>query len=308
MNYFDCHADTLTEIVKPGDCLEENSGDLDLKRAGDFVENYTQIFAVWKDAKKLDSEDPDQDFLRLYHRAMAYLEDENRKITLCLNGAEMEKAHRQGKAAAFLSIEDMSVMGKYIETVYEMGFRFAMPAWNYENQYACGASFDQRKGLTSKGKETIKALTDQGIVIDISHLSDQGVEDLFEITDRPIMASHSDVREVWNMPRNIQKSHLAELIRRRGIIGMNFCAAFVGEKPQISDLLKHIDAVLEMGGEDCLAIGGDFDGCNGHFPAGINGVQSIPLLREEVMKHGFSEELTEKIFYGNAHRFVMENL
>ena len=45
MNYFDCHADTLTEIVKPGDCLEENSGDLDLKRAGDFVENYTQIFA-----------------------------------------------------------------------------------------------------------------------------------------------------------------------------------------------------------------------------------------------------------------------
>lgn len=220
----------------------------------------------------------------------------------------MEKAHRQGKAAAFLSIEDMSVMGKYIETVYEMGFRFAMPAWNYENQYACGASFDQRKGLTSKGKETIKALTDQGIVIDISHLSDQGVEDLFEITDRPIMASHSDVREVWNMPRNIQKSHLAELIRRRGIIGMNFCAAFVGEKPQISDLLKHMDAVLEMGGEDCLAIGGDFDGCNGHFPAGINGVQSIPLLREEVMKHGFSEELTEKIFYGNAHRFVMENL
>ena len=135
MNYFDCHADTLTEIVKPGDCLEENSGDLDLKRAGDFVENYTQIFAVWKDAKKLDREDPDQDFLRLYHRAMAYLEDENRKITLCLNGAEMEKAHRQGKAAAFLSIEDMSVMGKYIETVYEMGFRFAMPAWNYENMH-----------------------------------------------------------------------------------------------------------------------------------------------------------------------------
>ena len=82
MNYFDCHADTLTEIVKPEDCLEENSGDLDLKRAGDFVENYTQIFAVWKDAKKLDREDPDQDFLRLYHRAMAYLEDENRKITL----------------------------------------------------------------------------------------------------------------------------------------------------------------------------------------------------------------------------------
>ena len=110
------------------------------------------------------------------------------------------------------------------------------------------------------------------------------------------------------MPRNIQKSHLAEMISRKGLIGMNFCAAFVGEKPKISDLLKHMDAVLEMGGEDCLAIGGDFDGCSGHFPEGINGVQSIPLLREELLKHGFTEELTEKIFYENAHRFVMENL
>ena len=308
MNYFDCHADTLTEIVKPGDSLDENSGDLDLRRAGDFVEKYTQIFAVWKDAEKLGKEDPDQDFLRLYHRAMAYLEDENRKIALCHNGAEMEKAHRQGKAAAFLSIEDLSVMGKHIETAYEMGFRFAMPAWNYENKYACGAAFDQTKGLTSEGKAIVKTLTEQGMVIDVSHLSDQGVDDLFEITDRPIMASHSDIREVWNMPRNIQKCHLAELICRKGLIGMNFCAAFVGEKPQISDLLKHMDAVLEMGGEDCLAIGGDFDGCNGHFPKGINGVQSIPLLREELLKHGFTEELTEKIFYENAHRFVMENL
>ena len=308
MNFFDCHADTLTELVKIGGSLEENSGDLDLKRAGDFVEKYTQIFAIWKDAEKLDREDPDHDFLRLYHRALAYLEEENRKITLCRNGAEMEKAHKQGKAAAFLSIEDMSVMGKHIEKVHEMGFRFAMPAWNYDNKYACGASFDQSRGLTSRGKETIKTLIDQGIVMDISHLSDQGVEDLFEMTDRPIMASHSDIREVCNMPRNIQKSHLAELIRRKGIIGMNFCAVFVGNHPQISDLLKHMDAVLEMGGEDSLAIGGDLDGCNGHFPVGINGVQSIPLLREELLKHGFTEELTEKIFYGNAHRFVMENL
>ena len=101
---------------------------------------------------------------------------------------------------------------------------------------------------------------------------------------------------------------IKELISRKGIIGMNFFAPFVGEKPQISDLLKHMDAVLEMGGEDCLAIGSDFDGCDGLFPAHIEGVQSMPFLREELLKHGFTEELTEKIFYKNAHRFVMENV
>lgn len=308
MNYFDCHVDTLTEIVKQGDTLEENSCDLDLKRVGNFVENYTQIFAVWKDAVKLDQKNPDKDFFRLYDRALAYLTEENRKISLCLTGEEMEKAHRQRKAAAFLSIEDVSIMGKYVENIREMGFRFAMLTWNYENKYACGAAADQSKGLTSQGKEMVKTLTDQEIVLDISHLSDQGAEDLFELTDRPVMASHSDVRMVWDMPRNIQKNHLQELIRRKGIIGMNFFAPFVGEKPQISDLLKHMDAVLEMGGEDALAIGSDFDGCDGLFPNGIKGVQSIPFLREELLKHGFTEELTEKIFYGNAHRFIMENV
>lgn len=55
MNYFDCHADTLTEIIS-GETLDQNSGDLDLNRLGDFVENYTQIFAVWKDAQNLNKE------------------------------------------------------------------------------------------------------------------------------------------------------------------------------------------------------------------------------------------------------------
>ena len=82
MNYFDCHVDTLTEILKPGDTLDENSCDLDLKRVGNFVENYTQIFAIWKDAVKLDKEEPDRDFFRLYDRAMAYLAEENPDLRL----------------------------------------------------------------------------------------------------------------------------------------------------------------------------------------------------------------------------------
>ena len=295
MNYFDCHADTLTEIIS-GETLDQNSGDLDLNRLGDFVENYTQIFAVWKDAQNLNKEDPDRDFLQLYHRAIAYLEEENRKILLCKSGEDMKKAHSMRKAAAFLSIEDISLMGKYVENVREMGFRFAMLTWNYENKYGCGAAFDQEKGLS------------QNLVMDVSHLSDQGVEDLFGLTDRPIIASHSNVREVRDRPRNIKKEHLKELIRRKGIIGMNFFSNFVGEEPKVEDLLRHMDQVLEMGGEDCLAIGSDFDGCSGRFPEGIKGVQSVPDLRRALLAHGFGESLVEKIFHENAYRFVLENV
>lgn len=307
MNYFDCHADTLTEITA-GETLNQNSGDLDLNRLGDFVENYTQIFAVWKDSQKMDKEDPEKEFLWLYHRAMAYLEEENWKILLCKSGEEMKKAHSMRKAAAFLSIEDISLMGKYVENVREMGFRFAMLTWNYENEYGCGAAFDQKKGLTAKGKELVKNLLSQDLVLDVSHLSDQGVEDLFLLTDRPIIASHSNVREVWDRPRNIRSEHLKELTRRKGIIGMNFFSNFVGEEPGMEDILHHMDQVLELGGEDCLALGGDFDGCAGRFPAGMKGVQSIPSLRETLLDHGYSENLVEKIFFENAYRFVMENV
>ncbi len=308
MNYFDCHADTLTQIIKPGDTLGKNSCDLDLDRIGAFAEKYTQIFAIWKDAMELDKENPDEHFFRIYDRAMAYLAEENRKMVLCLSGEDMEKAHRQRKAAAFLAIEDLSIMGSYAEKIREMGFRFAMLTWNYENVYGCGASFDQSRGLTLEGKDMVRKLLDQGIVLDISHLSDQGVEDLFSMTDRPIIASHSDIREVQDVPRNLRKEHLQELIRRKGIVGMNFYGRFVGEQPDISDLLRHMDAVLEAGGEDTLVIGSDFDGCSGCFPEGITGIQSIPALREELLKHGFTEKLTEKIFYENAHRFMMENV
>lgn len=307
MNYFDCHADTLTEI-KQGETLRKNSGDLDLNRLEKFAENYSQIFAVWKDAQKVNKHDPDGDFLQFYHQAISYLEAENQNLMLCRTGEEMKKAHEMRKGAAFLSIEDISIMGKYVEKAREMGFRFAMLVWNYENEYGCGAAFDQNKGLTDAGKELVKNLLLQNLVLDISHLSDKGVEDMLMLTDRPVMASHSDIRAVWDKPRNITTAHLKELIRRKGVIGMNFFAPFVGEHPQVENLLWHMDAVLEMGGEDCLAIGSDFDGCDGLFPGQIKGVQSVPDLRKAVLDHGFGEKLTEKIFYQNAYRFVMENV
>lgn len=308
MNYFDCHVDTLTEINKPGEDLEKNTGDLDLERLGNFVENYTQIFAVWKKASRMDCEDPDKDFFRIYDRAMAYLAEENRKIRLCLSGEDMVRAHKQRKAAAFLAIEDLSIMGKYVEKIREMGFCFAMLTWNYENCYGCGSVTDQAKGLTDRGRQMVKYLLEKGIVLDISHLSDQGVEDIFQLTDVPVIASHSNIRDICSQPRNLRKEQIQELIRRKGLIGINFFAPFVGKNPVVEDLLRHMDYILELGGENVLALGTDFDGCDGEFPRGICGVQSIPDLRDAMEKNGFSKNLLDKIFFDNAYEFVVNNL
>lgn len=308
MRYFDCHADTLTEITKPGEDLERNTCDLDLERVEKFADPYTQIFAIWRDRKKMDEEKPEEEFLRLYRRAAELLEKADQKIIWCRNAQDMEEAHKSGKAAAFLSLEDISTAGRYAEQIYSLGFRFAMLTWNYENRYACGASSDQHRGLTEEGKELAKHLIDQGIILDISHLSDQGAEDLMMLTDAPIIASHSNVRSVCPRPRNLPEGLIRELIRRQGLIGINFFAPFVGENPQVEDLLRHMDVILSLGGEDVLALGGDLDGCDGVFPAGISGVETVPVLRERMEKAGFGAALIEKVFFENAENFIWRNV
>lgn len=313
MRYFDCHADTLTEIPEPDEDLWKNTCDVDLSRVKQFAEQYTQIFAIWLNREKINQKNPEAEFRKAYARAEALLQKqtEQGRLIWCKTGTEMEKAHTDGKAAAFLSIEDASIMGEDVCRMRELGFRFALLTWNFENEYGCGASTDQKKGLTLRGKELAEELLRQGIVIDISHLSDRGAEDLFTLTEQPVMASHSNVREICGMPRNLPKEYIQELIRRKGLLGMNFFRNFVGEEPEktdITDILRHMDAVLELGGEHILALGGDFDGCSGRFPKGMCNVSSVPALRAEMEKAGFGEELTEKIFFENARRFVIENV
>ncbi len=306
MNYFDCHADTLTEIPL-SENLMHNTCCLDLERVRRFTSHYTQIFAVWMDQEKiLQSRVSAEDaFQEAYQRSMRLMLEQSAYLKWCQNADDMKEAHAQGKAAVFLAVEDVSVMGSLAGQIRELGFRFAMLTWNYENAFGCGAVTDQSKGLTTEGREMAKQLLDQQMILDISHLSDQGVEDLFQLTDRPVIASHSNVREVCNHPRNLKKEQIQELIRRKGLIGMNFYQEFVARRPKLTDLLRHMDTVLKMGGEDVLALGGDLDGCKNQLVQGIKGVQSIPDLKDAMEREGFGSSVIEKVFWKNAERFMM---
>ena len=308
MKYFDCHADTLTQIIKEGETLEKNTCDIDLYRIDEFADTYTQIFAIWKNRKEILPGTERSVFRKSYEKAIELLQKEENKIWLCTSEKEMEDAHQNGKAAVFLSVEDVSIMGEEVERIRELGFSFALLSWNYENEYACGAATNQEQGLTDKGRNIVKSLLQQGIILDISHLSDKGVEELFQMTDKPIIASHSNVRTLCNHPRNLKKEQIQELIRRKGLIGMNYYRNFVGGTGDIEAIIRHMDAVLNLGGEDTLALGGDFDGCSGEFPDGIQGIQSIPGLRKAMLEHGFGERLVEKVFFENARAFIERNL
>jgi len=310
MHYFDCHADTLTAIKKPKETLRHNERDLDLERVHGFAGRYGQIFALWEDTGRLNSENRQQEFYRAYDKARNYLLEQEGEITLCTSAAQMEAAFAAGRDAAFLAIEDLSFMGKEAENIRELGFRFAMLTWNYANQYAVGSVCDQQGKLTEQGRETAAFLAGKGIILDVSHLSDAGVEDLLTLTDKPLVASHSNVRDVCDVPRNLTKEQIQEIIHRKGLIGMNFYRPLVGqgENTGLDMIIRHMDAVLSLGGEEALVLGSDLDGCDGLFPDGFHGVQSIPAVVETMEKAGFGKKLIDRIVFENAHSFIKRNL
>lgn len=306
MQYLDFHADTLTEITEGN--IIYNKNDVDLTRIDAFCKTYVQVFAIWKDRAKIKV--PEKEFMELYNRAKQLLAKAKDRISVCKTGTEMENALAEGKHAAFLSIEDISIMGDYVEHCRELGFSFAMPVWNYENEYAYGAAANQQGGLKPLGKRVLLQLEEQGIHFDVSHLSDRGIEDLLMLTDAPIIASHSNVREICNHPRNLRKDHIQEIISRGGIIGMNLYRSFLGsgEKVSVTELFRHMDYILELGGENSLCMGCDFDGCGGVFPEGVTGAESIPFIRELMSRHGYGNDLQEKILFMNGFRFIKEKL
>ena len=260
IDYFDCHADTLTEIVENRESLWRNKRNLDLERVFGFAKRYTQVFAIWRDRNEMGDK-PEAEFAAICQKARRLIDAQRQYIALCQSGADMKNAHAAGKAAAFFSVEDISIMGNMAANIKQFGFTFAMMSWNYENRYATGAVCAQERGLTGEGRRMVKCLLDQNIIMDVSHLSDAGVEDILSMTDKPIIASHSNVRALCDHPRNLRREHICEIIRRGGIIGVNFYQPFMGEGSGLKDLLRHMDYILNLGGEKSVVLGGDFDGC-----------------------------------------------
>lgn len=306
--YLDLHCDTLT-AMKQGN-LFQNPGDIDLERALAMSRNYVQFFAIFQDAKYY--EDREAEFDRAYARARQLLKQAEPYISLCTTGEELQQAMEEGKAAAILSVEDIAQMGTKVDQCRDLGITSAMLTWNYENEYAYGAKADQKAGLKPEGISLARRLLEQGVILDVSHLSDGGVDDLLHLTEAPIIASHSNVREVRKHHRNLSREHLRELIARGGLIGMNLYRPFIWKEGRhevdLSDLRRHMDFVLDEGGEDCLCMGGDLDGCHGDFPAGFHGIQDIPAIVEELAGAGYEDSLIDKIFFKNGYDFLVRNL
>ena len=204
----------------------------------------------------------------------------------------------------YYSIEDgRLICGRYqrIERLYADGIRMLAPMWAGCNRL--GGGYDTPCGLTPEGMDTLSAALALGIRPDLSHASPVAARELLhlgEMAGVPLLASHTNAYTVCPHPRNLPDDILSCLIESGGLIGICLVPQHLGDREDA--LLRHIQHILELGGEDALAIGGDLDGTDilygGYCHAG-----DLLSLEGELQK-AFGREITDKILWQNAKRYL----
>ncbi len=307
MNFpvFDLHCDTalalLGEDLMDAGSLAKNDHHIDLERAK-VLPGYAQCFACFTTPymKQWHKKDPTTIFERELETVMreTYLNQD--KISLIYQVDEIEKNRENGKFSAILTIEGPAGFNynpELLENLYQIGFRITTLGWNEQNPL-CG-SHKTGGGLTDLGREYVKEAQRLGMIIDVSHISDEAFWDIMNITNAPVIASHSNSRKVCNVSRNLTDDMFRAICQTGGVTGFNMCAPFVGEDPNLDTCADHFIHFLELGGEKHLALGGDLDGCD-VLPAGFSGIQDYPKLADVLLRRGLGEALVYDIFWNNA--------
>lgn len=213
------------------------------------------------------------------------------------NTDDIERITGEGKCAVLLSIESGAALAGNLENVdylADCGVKMMTLVWNGENELASGHATD--KGFSEFGKQVVKRMEEKRIIVDVSHLNDRGFDELCEFAERPFIATHSNLRSVCGHKRNLTEPQFEEIVRRNGLVGVNLYEQFLSDdhKGDVDSVYRHISRMLELGGEDVIACGSDFDG------ADIDNTLDTPVKfaasAEYLLKKGISQKVIDKMF------------
>ena len=224
---------------------------------------------------------------------------------------ELNYAIENGLSASILSIEGGGGLlpgSPEIDMLYRMGVRVMGLCWD-SNELAASSWDSDDFGLTKEGRELVGILSAYGIILDVSHMSDKAFYDLMETTAYPVIATHSNFRDICKSPRNLTLDMAKRIAARGGIIGLNIYPSFLSDsgKADKTDIYRHVDYALEHLGEDVLSFGCDIDGIE-EYPDGFDNDSSIHDRLVDILLERYSESVVEKIAGLNAINFFKGNL
>lgn len=298
----DGHCDFLFGAVQYGYEIGKHKGGqsitLPRMQAGNVA---LQLFAAWIDTSFRTP--PLQQCIAMidaYHRMLEQND--------CLVPLTRDFQPGNGKIATLLTVEGGEATEgslAVLRVLYDLGVRAMMLTWNENNELAGAALAKGNKGLSSLGLEIIDEMNRIGMAIDVSHLSDRGIDDVLARSKQPIFASHSNARDVFSSPRSLTDTQIRAIAEQGGVIGVNFYHKQLTSKrlASIDNIVAHIAHIAKVGGVDCCAIGSDFDGMQ-VYPTDLRDSRDFPALFAALERAGFSSADVQKIAYDNLTSYL----
>ena len=287
--------------------LADNDCHIDLARMSKARYAWCQCFAAFIS----DHMPPDwgwQVFCAVRDYFQGQLAQHSALIEQARDAREIVGIIEAGKCAAMFTVEGGSFIEGSLDRLIEAdaaGVKMLTLTWNGKNAIASGNQTTD--GLTAFGERVVAEMERRRMVVDVSHLNDRSFWDVLEKSKRPLAASHSNARAICGHPRNLTDDMFRALAERGGIVGLNFCREFLredGADPTRDDVLRHVDHLLNKGGERVLALGSDYDGCE--VPSWLAPAENVGNLHS-LFAEEFGGDVADGICFKNAAAFFERN-
>jgi len=255
--------------------------------------------------------------IALEKAAIAYRLEQAGGWRICRSTADIRSAMDEGIFAAVLHMEGCEAIDAdldNLETFYAAGLRSLGPVWSRHNIFGHGVPFafpmspDTGPGLTDRGFELVKACNRLGIAIDLAHITERGSWDVAKTADQPLIASHSNAHALTQVARNLTDKQLDAVKESGGIVGLNYAVTMLRDDGRdnvatpISDMIRHVNYMVERMGIDHVALGSDFDGAS--IPEEIQDASGNQILVAALKSDGYGTDELRKLCRDNWLRVL----
>ena len=304
MFLIDAHNDTPYRMYFENGNLYQNNFQNSIQKQKGF--RTLLLYAIFMDPEKAAEFDTKQDYFdKLYDNFVKELKKNQKDVEWVQDAASFTKSQKQ---QAILTVEGGSLIDspELIDHLWQKKIKVLTLTWNDSNLLGTSAMSGDMGGLTPLGKAVLKRMNQIGMIADLSHASDETFWDVMKLTEKPVLVSHSNARALCNHPRNITDEMFRELMQNNGVLGINFYPPFLDASPEnasLETIFHHMEHFLELGGENHIGFGSDFDGVD-FLPKGITDFSSFSQIISEMEKRNYKKEIIEKLCYKNMMRIL----
>jgi membrane dipeptidase len=336
--FFDAHCDTILKVVENGADFEAREGLHVTLPGMLEAGMCAQVFAVCALAERLKGREDEVAMQMVEAVGALCRDHSDRLVLAGAVADIEAACAGSGRIAAIPSLEGADPLkgDPYaLAGFHQAGVRLLTLAW--ADTPFCGSSRGSGSGLTRKGKDLVEYCEELGVLVDLSHASDAAFWDVCAASTKPFVASHSNCRALCPSPRNLADDMIRALAERGGVVGVNLYSGFLSPeflaeekdyrdevmaevraetrtwdeamesmsaflagipRPPPSVLIDHVKHIIDVGGEDCVGLGGDLDGISS-APLGIDGVADYPKIAELLERAGLTPVQVEKVCHRN---------